>query len=68
MINDDLIVQKIPRENPSTVYDGSPPFSREAFFLSGSLEKGAGSRRLTEGYFRKTSHIKQKIPQNPSTV
>ena len=23
---------------------------------------------MTEGYFRKTSHIKQKIPQNPSTV
>jgi len=33
MINDDLIVQKIPRENPSTVYDGPPPFSREAFSI-----------------------------------
>ena len=54
MINDDLIVQKIPRENSSTVCDGPPPFSREAFFLSGSLEKGAGSRRLTEGLLRKS--------------
>ena len=26
------------------------------------------SPQVTEGYFRKTSHIKQKIPQNPSTV
>ena len=33
----------------------------------GSLEKGAGSRRLTEGFFRVTSYIKQKIPQNHST-
>ena len=24
--------------------------------------------QVTEGYFRKTSHIKQKISQNPSTV
>ena len=33
---------------------GPPPFSREAHLYLGSLEKGAGSRRLTEGFFCET--------------
>ena len=41
------------------------PPKGEALLHLGSLEKGAGSRRLTEGFFRKASHNKQKIPQEP---
>ncbi len=60
------ITQKIPHKNPSTSFAGFPSPFRGGIY-SGSLEKGAGSRRLTEGFFRKALHIKQKIPRNPST-
>ena len=48
------------QQYPSTSFAGPPPFSREAIFIQaplcylGSLEKGAGSRRLTEGFLRKS--------------
>ena len=39
------------RRIPPPPSGGPPPFSREAHLYLGSLEKGAGSRRLTEGFF-----------------
>ncbi len=61
--------QKTSRKNPSTAYGGPPPLKGR--LILGSLEKGAGSRRLTEGLYRrpftlsKRFHI--KIPP-PATL
>ena len=60
--------QKIPQKNPSTSYAGPPPLKGR--LILGSLEKGAGSRRLTEGLYRrpftlsKRFHIKIPPPPN----
>ena len=39
MINDDLIVQKIPRENPSTAYRRSPSLFKGGFFYQAPLKR-----------------------------
>jgi hypothetical protein len=60
--------QKTSRKNPSTSFAGSPPLKGR--LILGSLEKGAGSRRLTEGLYRrpftlsKRFHIKIPPPPN----
>ena len=61
------------QQYPSTSFAGPPPFSREAIFIQaplcylGSLEKGAGSRRLTEGFLRKSETLCKRSQQYPST-
>ena len=44
------------------------PCAELASRLHSGSPLGELSPQATEGYFRKASHIKQKIPQNPSTV
>ena len=44
--------QKTSRKNPSTAYGG--PLPLKGRLVLGSLEKGAGSRRLTEELLRKS--------------
>ena len=60
------------RYDVKTIYERiSPPLAavphpfQGKLVILGSLEKGAGSRRLTEEFYCETLHIKQKIPQEP---
>ena len=71
--------QKTSRKNPSTSYAGplvlsgplcpagiSPPRGKSPLkgrLILGSLEKGAGSRRLTEGFFCEICNLRKFLPE-----
>ena len=61
-------------ENPSTSFAGPPPLKGRLFYIQAPLgflgsPLGELAPQVTEGCFRDTSHIKQKIShRNPSTV
>ena len=51
--------QKTSRRNPSTAYGG--PLPLKGRLVLGSLEKGAGSRRLTEGLYRRPFTLSKRF-------